>query len=136
MAQLLDELHRSCKLGLLTDGYIDVQRRKVNALGIRHYFDTIIYSDEWGRDAWKPSLRPFRAVLERLSVPPENAVYVADNPLKDFLGANQIGMATIRTHYTKGDYDRFVPPTPEHAATVDIESYEHLRTTLIQGITA
>ena len=100
--QLLGRLGRSCPLGLVTDGYLDVQQRKVAALGLARRFQAIVYSDQWGRDAWKPSCRPFREVLEQLSVAPGRAVYVGDNPRKDFRAPRRLGMETIRIHHADG----------------------------------
>jgi putative hydrolase of the HAD superfamily len=113
--ELLIRLHRHYRLGLVSDGYLDVQRRKLAALGLEPHFDAIVFSDEWGRDAWKPSIKPFQAVLHRLDVTPSSAIYVADNPLKDFLGARQVGMFTVRIQHPGGEYAYLAPPTPQHA---------------------
>jgi len=112
---LLTRLHHRYRLGLLSDGYLDVQRRKLVALGLESYFGAIVFSDEWGREAWKPSLKPFQAILQQLKVPASAVIYVADNPLKDFLGARQVGMFTVRIQRSGGEYAHLVPPTPQHA---------------------
>ena len=112
---LLARLHHRYRLGLLSDGYLDVQRRKLVALGLESYFGAIVFSDEWGREAWKPSLKPFQAILQQLKVPASAVIYVADNPLKDFLGARQVGMFTVRIQRSGGEYGHLVPPTPQHA---------------------
>jgi len=112
---LLTRLHRRYRLGLLSDGYLDVQCRKLAALGLESYFDAIVFSDEWGREAWKPSLKPFQAILRQLEVAASAAIYVADNPLKDFVGARQVGMFTVRILRPGGEYAHLVPPTPQHA---------------------
>lgn len=48
-------------LGLLTDGFGAVQRRKVFALGLEGFFSAIVYSDDEGRKAWKPPPCPTSA---------------------------------------------------------------------------
>ena len=113
---LLARLHRRYRLGLVSDGYLDVQQRKLVALGLEPYFDAVVLSDEWGRDAWKPSIKPFRAILQQLEVAAASAIYVADNPLKDFLGARQVGIFTVRIQRPDGEYARLTPPTPQHAS--------------------
>jgi putative hydrolase of the HAD superfamily len=95
-ARVLSLLRTHLLFGLLTDGYADVQRRKVHALGIEPFFDTIVYSDDFGRQHWKPSILPFKHLLRRLDIKPDQAVYVGDNPRKDFIGARKIGMTTIQ----------------------------------------
>lgn len=124
--ELLERLGRSHHLGLVTDGYLEVQRRKVAALGLEQHFRAIVYSDSLGRQAWKPSPRPFRLVLERLDVPSAAAVYVADNPAKDFRGARLVGMATIRIRRPDGLYRHLEPASPEDAADLEIASLRRL----------
>lgn len=120
---LLKRLGRVYKLGLVSDGYLDVQRKKFTALNLAAYFDAVVFSDLWGRAAWKPSRKPFLAVLEGLGrVLPQNAVYVADNPLKDFLGPRQLGMGAIRVRYPAGLHCDAVPPSQMYASAATIPS--------------
>lgn len=83
-------------LGLLTDGPADVQRRKVKALGLQFRVEAIVYSDDFGREHWKPSPIPYLELLRKLHVDPSHAVYVGDNPKKDFIGARRLGLQTVR----------------------------------------
>jgi putative hydrolase of the HAD superfamily len=127
---VLERLRTTYRLGLLADGYLAVQQRKLRALGLASYFDGIVFSDELGRDAWKPSERPFQIVLARLAVSGPEALYVADNPLKDFVGARRCGMATVWVHRPDGEYSHLQPATPDHAPDYTIASLvalnEHL----------
>ena len=84
------------KLGLLSDGYQPGQRLKLDALGVGGSFDTIIFTEDIGRSAWKPSPLGFRAVAHRLATAHAQCVYVADNPSKDFVAPNSLGWLTIR----------------------------------------
>jgi putative hydrolase of the HAD superfamily len=95
-ARALSLLRSHFLLGILTDGQGGMQRRKVHALGIESFFDSIVYSDDFGREHWKPSILPFKQLLHCLDIKPENAVYVGDNPRKDFIGARKIGIATVQ----------------------------------------
>jgi putative hydrolase of the HAD superfamily len=113
---VLYRLRPRLRVGLLSDGYLDVQRRKLDALNVAHLFDAVVFSDEWGREAWKPSTRPFLAILEQLQVAAASTVYVADNPLKDFLGARQLGISTVQVVRAGGEYASVAAPTPTHAA--------------------
>ncbi len=124
--ELLIRLGRRHRLGLVTDGYLDVQKRKVAALDLEHPIPAIVYSDALGRDAWKPSPRPFEAVLGRLSVSGDEAVYVADNPAKDFRGARQVGMDTIRIRRTDGLHRNAEPASPQDAPHEEIAALEEL----------
>jgi putative hydrolase of the HAD superfamily len=108
--------------GLLTDGYADVQNRKIASLNIRSWFHAIMLSDELGRHCWKPSPVPFERTLDRLSVAGGEAVYVADNPEKDFLGARAAGLKSIRLRRPGGLYSDREPATPEAAPDAEIRS--------------
>lgn len=127
---LLGRLSSRLPLGLVSDGYLDVQRAKLTALGLASYFKAIVFSDEMGRDAWKPSTRPFRRVLDILGVEPEDAVYVADNCSKDFIGARATGMATIWARHSNGDYALREPASTGHAADWTIASLRDLEALL------
>lgn len=83
-------------LGLITDGFLPAQRLKVQALGIEKYFECIIYTEELGREFWKPSSAGFEKLMERLNVKPETVVYVADNAKKDFIAPNKLGILSIQ----------------------------------------
>lgn len=124
---LLEELKSNMTLGLLSDGYLEVQKRKITVLGIEKYFDVIIFSDELDRAAWKPSQRPYLEILKKFGLPPQQAVYVADNPTKDFLGAREVGMATIRICWEDGIYANLNPPTLQHAPDYYINRLDEIK---------
>ncbi len=128
---LLASFRRRYRLGIVSDGYLAVQQRKLAALNLAHHFEAIVFSDEWGRRAWKPSVIPFQAVLQRLAVSAAGSVYVADNPGKDFLGARQAGMFTVWVRRPGGEYARSTPPTAHHAPHWTITSLLELESTIV-----
>ena len=93
---ILKQLSKKYKLALLTDGFLPAQKLKVQALKIEKFFKCIIYTEELGRDFWKPSPVGFEKILKVLKTKPENAVYIADNEKKDFIAPNQLGFLTIQ----------------------------------------
>lgn len=127
---LLKSLRGGAKLGLVSDGYLAVQRAKFAALGLAEHFSAVVFSDELGSDCWKPSPKPFERVLDLLHEEPAAAVYVADNCAKDFLGARRAGLSTIWVRYSGGDYCRIAPPTTDHAAGIIVDSIDHLAAVL------
>jgi putative hydrolase of the HAD superfamily len=127
VTSLLSSLQNQYYLGLVTDGYWEVQQRKLAALNLAGYFDAIVFADEWGRGAWKPSPVPFYAVLERLGhLSPTQSVYVADNPAKDFLGARRVGMATVWVRRPTGFYANQEPADLEHHPDICVTSLDEL----------
>ena len=124
--EVLETLHGRYALGLVSDGRLAQQQKKVAALGIDRWISAIVLSDAFGREHWKPSTRPFEEVLGQLGVSGESAVYVADNPTKDFLGARQLGMSTIRLRRAGGLYSHLEPPTEAHAPQAEIATLAEL----------
>ncbi len=97
VAELLGSLRRRrVKLGLLTDGYLPTQRLKLSAAGLERYFHAVVFTEQMGRSAWKPSPAGFVSIRRRLGAPATACAYVADNPAKDFLAPNQLGWLTVQ----------------------------------------
>jgi putative hydrolase of the HAD superfamily len=91
------EILKGCyKLGLITDGYLPAQKLKVKLLNIEKYFVRIIYTEELGREKWKPSPAGFEKLTSDLKISPQQCVYVGDNLEKDFIAPNKMGFETIR----------------------------------------
>lgn len=124
--ELLEILRERYDLGLVSDGYLQVQQAKWNGLNLAGYFDSVVFSDTWGRDAWKPSTKPFEEVLRQLGPHITQSVYVADNPQKDFLGPHQLGMATVRLCIAGGEYSSRRPPSARHAPQRTVNSIGEL----------
>jgi putative hydrolase of the HAD superfamily len=87
---------RGFKLALLSDGYMPCQRNKFQALGLERYFDKVVFSEELGRRAWKPSPKGFELLQRHFRLAGSACVYVGDNPAKDFIAPNRLGWRTIR----------------------------------------
>jgi putative hydrolase of the HAD superfamily len=90
--ELLDALlERGIPLGLVTDGRSLTQRAKVNALGLEHYFDSMVVSEEVGTT--KPHEGNFTHFHQRY--PHKEFVYIANDVKKDFLAPRRLGWLTI-----------------------------------------
>jgi putative hydrolase of the HAD superfamily len=121
---------RGLSLGLLTDGYAEVQNRKIAALDIRPWFHAITLSDDLGRHCWKPSAVPFQRTLHLLGIIGAEAVYVADNPEKDFLGARAAGLKSIRLRRPDGLHRHLEAVTPAAVPDAEIRSLSEVTAVL------
>ena len=96
---MLERLRGACRLGLLSDGFLPAQQYKLDALGIERLFDVVVFTEELGRDKWKPSPVGFEVIRDRLEVSDDACTYVGDNVAKDFVAPNSLGWRTI--HYVR-----------------------------------
>ena len=90
----LTDLAADYRLAIVTDGLGEMQRRKVEALGLEALVPQILYC--WEMDAPKPDPRPYREALRRLEAAPDEALVIGDNPAHDMAAAAAIGARSIR----------------------------------------
>ncbi|MDX3909596.1 MAG: HAD family hydrolase [Sphingobium sp.] len=82
---------------IITDGFLDAQRRKIRALDLyRRGVRLGVCTDCWGRECWKPNPRAYLHLQQFFALPPERFTYIADNPLKDFHAPTVLGWHTVR----------------------------------------
>ncbi|MHA1583156.1 MAG: HAD family hydrolase [Candidatus Baldrarchaeia archaeon] len=66
------------------------------------FFDVIVTSADVGYR--KPHPKIFLAALEKINVKPLEAVFIGDDPIRDVLGAKNVGMKTILIQHKEKDY--------------------------------
>jgi len=110
------------KIGIITNGTPQTQRKKIVCLGLEDVFDIYVCTAEF--DAPKPSSTCFVHAAKALNVETTDSIYVGDNPFVDFQGAKKAGMYTVRL--LRGEFQNI---SPQHCENVDktICSYEELR---------
>ncbi len=102
---LKDLRERGKKLGIITDGRPEGQRKKIEALKIEELVDKIIITDELGGEEFrKPHPRAFIEIMQTFKVPFERGVYIGDNKRKDFIAPEKLGMKTIWFNNPNGLY--------------------------------
>lgn len=90
--RVLSSLQKSYSLGLITNGKTWEQKIKVTGAGLKKYFDIIEYSEEKP----KPNPDSYINCLKKFNKSPENAIFVGNDPVTDFVGARKLGIATVR----------------------------------------
>ena len=91
--KVLDAFSPSYKLGLLTNGASDLQRRKIEGAGLAGYFDHFFIAGESG--VGKPDRRAFEMLLERLGSTARQSIMIGDRLATDVLGAHEAGMRAV-----------------------------------------
>lgn len=98
---------KGTKVGIITDGRVSGQKRKLQALGLDKLIDDIIITDELGGTQFrKPCDIAFRIMQRRWGIPFEQMVYVGDNAEKDFQAPKQLGMRSVRVQNKEGLYQK------------------------------
>ena len=95
--EILDYLILKYKLHIITNGFEEVQHKKLKNSGIDHYFSTVTTSEEVG--VKKPNPKVFLTALNKANSFPTQSVMIGDSLEADILGANNIGMQTIFYNY-------------------------------------
>jgi HAD superfamily hydrolase (TIGR01549 family) len=90
---VLRTLRRRYRLGVVTNGIDRVQRSRLAASRLTHFFETIVTSEGCG--IAKPDPRILHVALDALGVAPERAVYVGDDPAVDGAAAAGAGVSFV-----------------------------------------
>ncbi|MDQ0160550.1 HAD-IA family hydrolase [Alkalibacillus salilacus] len=96
--------NNNVKVGMITDGFHETQRQKIEVINAKTYFDEIIVTDELGEGFWKPHPKAFEIMKELFEVDFEEMLYVGDNPDKDFFISKIHPITTMRILRSEGVY--------------------------------
>lgn len=118
--QVLSQLSGAYRLGLITDGRGG--HAKLDRLGLEEYFETVLVTPTIGRSKHDPEV--FERALSALSVSPEDAMYVGDDPRVDFRVPNELGMATVRLR--QGRYTSLEPEDSDASPDREIQYLDDL----------
>ncbi len=92
---VLTRLRLHYTLGILSDGPLEKQQAKVDALGLADRVDHIVLTGRWGEEFWKPHERGYRWLEDACGVSASQCVYIGDNVAKDFVAPNRLGWGTV-----------------------------------------
>jgi len=84
---------QSITLGIISNGKGKFQMDNIKALGIEHYFETILISEPEGIK--KPDPRIFEKALQQLDIPANACLFVGDHPENDVKASRDVGMLGV-----------------------------------------
>lgn len=91
--EVLDYLKPRYNLGLITNGFEEIQRCKVVLSGLQKYFKWIITSEEAGY--LKPHSGIFEYALRITGATASGSLYIGDDPVADVYGARTAGIDQV-----------------------------------------
>lgn len=91
--EVLEYLRPKYRLHIISNGYLDIQTRKMTGSGIFPYFSRIITSDVSG--ARKPDSKIFEYALKSAGTTAERSIYIGDDEIADKTGSENAGLPYI-----------------------------------------
>lgn len=113
--ELLERLRQAGYMtGVLSNGFTDVQHRKIARTGLAEKIDLVVLSDDIGINKPDPRLFAYAQSLTPWPDDPMRHLMIGDNPATDIAGALGAGWAAIWFRRNGSD-----TPVPEGATVVD-----------------
>ena len=94
---LLKLKEKGLRLGIVSDAPRMRAWLRLAEMNLTEFFDLVVTLDDTGK--LKPHQMPFKAAIEKLALPPEDVLFVGDNPGRDIKGAQAAGMRTALAKY-------------------------------------
>jgi putative hydrolase of the HAD superfamily len=91
--ELLEYLHPKYPLTIVSNGFIEVQYKKLRSANIEHYFSHVVLSEE--ANALKPDKRIFEHALSLNNAAARDTIMIGDSYEADIIGAQNAGIDQI-----------------------------------------
>ncbi len=114
---LVRRLHRSARVGIVTNNELAEQESKLSFLGLGDAVDALVVSEEVGQS--KPDREIFEVALRELGVAAEDSVMLGDSWTNDVLGARGAGIRPVW-------FNRFSLPRPRGPEARELRSLRPL----------
>lgn len=105
--EILDYLKDKYKLHIITNGFEEIQEKKMKNSGIHSYFDKIINSEMAG--VKKPNPVIFELALKSANTVPEKSLMIGDNIEADIMGAQAVGLHALHFNAHDGPLHQLCP---------------------------
>lgn len=111
--ELLEYLAPRYKLHIITNGFREVQHKKLKNSGIMQFFDTVTTSEDVG--VKKPNKLIFEKAINSAGTTVSASLMIGDNFEADILGAQKVGMQAILYNYYRREF------SPEYLQVLEMK---------------
>jgi putative hydrolase of the HAD superfamily len=95
--EVLEYLRKKYSLHIITNGFEEVQHRKLASSRLEPYFEHVVTSENVG--VKKPDPRIFQYAMEKAEARPIESIMIGDNYEADIQGALNVGMRAIMCEF-------------------------------------
>lgn len=105
---VLKDLRGDYRLGIVTNGAVDIQQSKIKGAGLAKYFEAVVIASEVG--VGKPDPKPFRAILREMDVGAGETAMVGNDLDSDIQGAKNADLFAVWLSRGRSRADHGVAP--------------------------
>ncbi len=128
--RLLERLAERATLAMVTNGLSEVQRARIDRLGLAPYFDAVVISAEVG--ASKPGTQIYDLTFAKLGIAPsQDCLMIGDSLTSDIQGGTNYGLDTC-WYNPNGKSSEAVPTA---VVTHEISALDQLGSVVVDGAT-
>jgi putative hydrolase of the HAD superfamily len=126
MSTLIYLKKNNYQLGVISNGLTIKQWEKLIRLGLYHFFDDVVTSQEAGSE--KPEREIFQLALDRMGCQAEKSIMVGNKFSDDILGATNAGMSAIlvNSQLTEDEKEQIKRENLDVKVVSDIEKVQNI----------
>jgi len=117
--EVLDYLKPNYRLHIITNGFEEIQEKKMRNSNIRHFFEIIVNSEMAG--VKKPNPKIFELALSLAKVESKSSLMIGDSLEADIIGAKNLGFSVLHFNTHQG---------PKHQVCEMIENLNEIKSFL------
>lgn len=119
---LLNTLKGKVKLGIVTNGFTELQQARLEHTGLKDHFDLLVISEQVG--IAKPNPGIFEHAFQQMGNPDrKNILMVGDNPASDILGGINAGIDTCWFNWKNKPDPKGIVPNYKISALGELKLY-------------
>ena len=119
--ELVDTLHGKVNMGIITNGFTELQTIRLQRTGLIHAFSPVVISEEVG--VAKPDVAIFEYALTHMKNPArEKVLMVGDNPHSDIRGGLNAGFDTCWLNSDGLDVPEGITPHYQVSSLAELQS--------------